>query len=338
MQVSYFSSPYVSFHRAAGGYRWCLRHMGHSVGDADARGDIVILHGEPQDFPGVLETYRPLPGRPVVGYVAWEHALLGGAQRRGLDLLDEVWVPSHFCRDRLCGYHGNIHVVPHVVVPPVADEAASAWLRAQIDDRPGAFRFYAITRPGDPRKNLEATLEAFAGLTAERPLQLIVKAAPGLDVPESLPPGVLMLRGAWPNARINALHHLGHVFVNSHRAEGWGLGITEAMALGRIAVATGYGGNMDYMNTDNSFPLPWRPVPVPPGVLASDADAARAARQTWAEVDGDALTGAMQTAVDRWPELAPMRTRAVAAMAPFAPGPVAALLHGRLAALVPPDA
>lgn len=338
MQVSYFSSPYVSFHRAAGGYRWCLRRLGHEVGDADGRGDIVILHGEPQDFPGVLAVYRPLPGRPVVGYVAWEHGLLGDAQRRGLDVLDEVWVPSRFCRERLSGYHGNVHVVPHVVVPPVADADACAWLRAQIDDRPGTFRFYAITPPGDPRKNLEATLEAFSVLKADRPLQLIVKAAPGLDVPETVPPGVLMLRGVWPNARINALHHLGHAFVNSHRAEGWGLGISEAMALGRIAIATGYGGNMDYMNADNSFPLPWRPVPVPRDVLAADAGADEAARQTWAEVDGDALTGTMQACLDRWQELAPMRARAAAAMAPFAPGPVAALLRDRLAALVPQGA
>ena len=42
-------------------------------------------------------------------------------------------------------------------------------------------------------------------------------------------------------------------FVSLHRSEGLGLGIIEAMMLGKPVVATAYGGNMDYMTPQNSF-------------------------------------------------------------------------------------
>jgi len=336
LQISYFSSPYVSFHRAAGGYRWCLRRMGHVVDDSHARGDVIILHGEPQSFPAVFAAYPPAPGRPIVGCLAWEHEAISDLQRQGLALLDEVWVPSQFCLDRLAPHQGSVHVVPLVVAPPVTDDDALAWMRSEIDHRPGAFYFYGITRPDDPRKNLDATLAAFARLETDRSVRLLVKRPPGFDVPGSAPPGVTMLGGAWPNMRLNALHHTGHVFVNSHRAEGWGLGITEAMALGRIAIATAYSGNMDYMTAENSFPLPWHPVPVDPEVLAAlELDPGNGAPPTWAEIDGDALAGAMQTCLDRWDDLAPMREKAAADMARFQPAEIAAILARRLDALVP---
>ena len=337
MQISYFSSPYVSFHRAAGGYRWCLRRMGHAVGDDHARGDLVILHGEPQIFPSVLQEFPPAPGRPVVGCLAWEHRVLTHDQRAGLALLDEVWVPSGFCRDCLAPHHGNVHVIPFVVAPPQTDEASLAWLHSEIGHRAGSFCFYAITRPGDPRKNLEATFDAFARLGGRGDVRLLVKYPPGIEEPTgTLPPGVTMLGGAWPTTRLNALHHTGRVFVNSHRAEGWGMGITEAMALGRIAIATGYSGNMDFMTAQDSFPLPWRPVPIDAETLetlglAQPADGPL----TWAEVDGDALEAAMRTCLEHWDALEPMRQRAAAAMRRFYPDVVIGRLQERLAALVP---
>jgi glycosyltransferase involved in cell wall biosynthesis len=41
-------------------------------------------------------------------------------------------------------------------------------------------------------------------------------------------------------------------YVSLHRSEGFGLGIAEAMLLGKPVIATGYSGNMDFMRPDNS--------------------------------------------------------------------------------------
>ena len=42
-------------------------------------------------------------------------------------------------------------------------------------------------------------------------------------------------------------------FVSLHRSEGFGLGLAEAMLLGKPVIATGYSGNLDFMNRENSL-------------------------------------------------------------------------------------
>jgi glycosyltransferase involved in cell wall biosynthesis len=42
-------------------------------------------------------------------------------------------------------------------------------------------------------------------------------------------------------------------YVSLHRAEGFGLTMAEAMAIGKPVIATGYSGNVDFMTADNSY-------------------------------------------------------------------------------------
>ena len=42
-------------------------------------------------------------------------------------------------------------------------------------------------------------------------------------------------------------------YVSLHRAEGFGLTMAEAMAIGKPVIATGYSGNVDFMNNENSY-------------------------------------------------------------------------------------
>ncbi|HSS51812.1 MAG TPA: hypothetical protein VLX28_22960, partial [Thermoanaerobaculia bacterium] len=44
-------------------------------------------------------------------------------------------------------------------------------------------------------------------------------------------------------------------YVSLHRSEGLGLTISAAMALGETVIATGWSGNMDFMNAGNSYPV-----------------------------------------------------------------------------------
>ena len=49
-------------------------------------------------------------------------------------------------------------------------------------------------------------------------------------------------------------------YVSLHRSEGTGLTITDAMALGKPGIATGWSGNMDFMNVCNSYPVSYELV------------------------------------------------------------------------------
>jgi glycosyltransferase involved in cell wall biosynthesis len=42
-------------------------------------------------------------------------------------------------------------------------------------------------------------------------------------------------------------------YVSLHRAEGFGLTMAEAMAIGKPVIGTGYSGNVDFMNNENSY-------------------------------------------------------------------------------------
>ena len=54
-------------------------------------------------------------------------------------------------------------------------------------------------------------------------------------------------------------------FVSLHRAEGYGLHLAEAMAHGKPVVATGYSGNLEFMDDTNSRLVPFTLVPIPDG-------------------------------------------------------------------------
>jgi glycosyltransferase involved in cell wall biosynthesis len=47
-----------------------------------------------------------------------------------------------------------------------------------------------------------------------------------------------------------------------HRAEGWGVPHFEALAMGKPVIATGYGGNLEYMQLANSWLLSFFMTPV----------------------------------------------------------------------------
>jgi glycosyltransferase involved in cell wall biosynthesis len=61
-----------------------------------------------------------------------------------------------------------------------------------------------------------------------------------------------------PEQDLADLFHACDIYVSTHRSEGFGLGMAEAMALGKPVIATWYSGNCDFMDSVNSCPLGYR--------------------------------------------------------------------------------
>ena len=90
-------------------------------------------------------------------------------------------------------------------------------------------------------------------------------------------------------ADVLALYASADVYVSLHRAEGLGLGLMEAMALGKPVIATAWSGNMTFMNRTNGCLVSYRLIPVegseffyrspflPQGVQWADPDIGEAA-------------------------------------------------------------
>jgi glycosyltransferase involved in cell wall biosynthesis len=64
---------------------------------------------------------------------------------------------------------------------------------------------------------------------------------------------------------ITKLMNKCNVFLSLHRAEGFGFGPAEAMAAGKIVVATQYGGVTDFLHKSNSYPISYKMIPVQEG-------------------------------------------------------------------------
>jgi glycosyltransferase involved in cell wall biosynthesis len=63
----------------------------------------------------------------------------------------------------------------------------------------------------------------------------------------------VLLDGYMDRHELTALMACADCYVSLHRSEGFGLGIAEAMALGKPVIATGYSGPVDFMTPQNSY-------------------------------------------------------------------------------------
>jgi hypothetical protein len=101
------------------------------------------------------------------------------------------------------------------------------------------------------------------------------------------------------------------------------------MACGNLVVATGHGGNMDFMDEGNSLLVAHSVEPV--REKERRAQPLLTPEMRWAYVDVADLREKLRLSRASWPELQPVRDRARAAMARFTPEAVAQVLGQRLA-------
>lgn len=195
--------------------------------------------------------------RYTIALWAWELPDIFEETITQLKRLDELWVVSSFVADAF----RTVTDAPITVVPNVVPELDAAPDRARFglpaDAVIAMFSFSASS--SDARKNPWGVIEAFrrafpAEERGER-AHLVIKANDLADHPEMaahLADAVASVRGTLISDELsrtdmNALLASCDVYVSLHRSEGFGLGMAEAMSLGKAVIATGYGGNIDFM-------------------------------------------------------------------------------------------
>merc|ERR1712061_937271 len=72
---------------------------------------------------------------------------------------------------------------------------------------------------------------------------------------ESVADRILVVKDILALAQLPSLYHAADAFVLPSHGEGWGLPTMEAMASGLPTIATGWGGQTEYMHSGNSFLL-----------------------------------------------------------------------------------
>jgi glycosyltransferase involved in cell wall biosynthesis len=221
------------------------------------------------DIPDLVRTRPPgyFDGRHNVIHVAWELAGAPPDLVEHLQRFDEIWAASDFVARSLA----PLTPVPVTRVPyPVPDDAPlNLWHPFHFGIPKGVFVFLCMfdASSGVERKNPEGVIRAFtSAFSPDDPALLIVKCARAIERVGALK--AMQAAGAGANVRlvdsvlsrqqVNTLLYLSDCYVSLHRAEGFGLPIAEAMLMQKPVIATGYSGNMDFMNEANSFPIRYR--------------------------------------------------------------------------------
>ena len=281
--------------------------------DTDARGGALppagmplLLHVNPPSLPlALLQQDRALiRGRRVIGMWNWELPVVPAAWRSGLRFVHEVWVTSQFTARAMAALmpaDGRIPLrvvsYPLAVAPPTPAPLGRAAFGLPEDALVVLVSFNLAS--SFVRKNPLAAVAAFLAAFGDRPDRILVLK---VGHPGHFPDDFALLREAvagaanirletreMPQAEAHALTATADIVLSLHRSEGFGLVPAEAMLLGRPVVATGWSGNMDFMDADSAALVPFTLVPArdPRGVLEAPG-------AVWAEPDIEAAAAALR--------------------------------------------
>jgi glycosyltransferase involved in cell wall biosynthesis len=182
--------------------------------------------------------------------------------------IDEVWAPTRFVAD---AFRPALSIPVYTLLPGLELPAVIPAPRA--DDR---FRFLFTFDMASlmARKNPLGLIRAFRrAFRPDEPAELVIKVARGEQCPADLAElaaacrdnGVSLIDHHLPRADLLGLMAGCDCYVSLHRAEGLGLGMAEAMLLGKPVVATRYSGNLDFLTDDTASLVDCELVPVPAG-------------------------------------------------------------------------
>ena len=268
---------------------------------------VNLVHVNADQVPAFVREKGPqyFKGRYNIGHWSWELERFPQCWSSSFAPFQEIWVPSVFCQESIA----KVSPVPVLRMP------FSVLINEQ-DAQPDRPRF---ALPADKflfgflfdflsfaeRKNPLGLLQAFRQAFSRRADVLLVvkcinsqyaadKAAALRQAAEGCP--VHFIDGHLPRREMAALMATFDCYVSLHRSEGFGIGLAQSMYLGKPVIATGYSGNMEYMNHNNSFPIAYRLVelaenygPYEKGNVWAEPDVEHAAELMRKVVDDRAL-------------------------------------------------
>lgn len=236
---------------------------------------------------------RVLRERIVTAFWAWELPHRPSYFDFTAGLLDEVWTPSKFITDGLHGLNDGLTRVRTIRLPvPLRHSHPQADDRFRENSKKSKFKVLITFDPASDvrRKNPEAAIGAFLQAFPEPGEAELVVKINSTKVPETLRAKLDDLKQrrtdiTTQNERLSVsgysqLLSSASVLISLHRAEGYGINLADAMARKVPVIATGYSGNLDFMDKESSILVPYELVPV-------NFYAGLPIKSVWAEPDID---------------------------------------------------
>lgn len=205
-----------------------------------------------------------------IAYWAWELETVPDEWVEAAETVDEIWSPTEFVAQAMRARMRRpvYHMLPGVEVGPVEPVSRAGF---NIPEDHFVFLFAFDLHSQLHRKNPIGLIRAFqtAFRTDDR-ATLVIKTSGGdihaadLALLQNAARGenIVLLDQMLPRAQAYGLIAMADCFVSLHRSEGFGLGLAEAMLLAKPVIATGYSGNLDFMNRENSLLVDYKIVEI----------------------------------------------------------------------------
>lgn len=242
----------------------------------------------------ILRTYWELQQAPAV----WASMIKG---------IQEIWVPNEFVGNAFRAiFDGPITIVPPCVDVEIKDILDKEYFQLDRDRFYFMFSFDYYSYPA--RKNPLCVMESFQSAfpdLGER-VGLIIKSSgmtsrhlaikSEIEEMARRDHRIKVIDTIFSREEMLSLICQSDCFVSLHRSEGFGLGMAEAMALGKPVIGTDYSGNTDFLSDHTGFPVSFTLRSVRSGEYIF------AEGQSWAEPDNVSAVEAMQSVFYDRPE------------------------------------
>ena len=279
--LSHFCYP-SGIQQAALAYKTALEATGFSTSCRDVPAGVQAALLPRTDwlgletFPATVITVAPYPhfeqcyrisglarrdGVYRIAYWAWELDTIPEEWVKLAEAVDEIWAPTQFVVDAMrTRMTRPVHEMLPGVLMGEAEEVPRAGFGIAPDRYVFLFMFDMLSE--FERKNPLAVVQAFrAAFTRDEAATLIVKVSRGSADAAAMERlhaaahdhNVIIIDESVSRAAAFGYLQMCDCFVSLHRSEGFGLGMAEAMLLGKPVIATGYSGNLAFMHAGNSL-------------------------------------------------------------------------------------
>ena len=250
---------------------------------------INVAHINPPEWRMALGKFPQgqFNGHYNIGVWLWELEKIPADWVPIIRYVDEIWVPSRFIAEAVKKETDKpVTVIPYGIEVPYDEKVTRADFGLDEDDFLVLMMF--DSRSYASRKNPGAAIDAFReayGVNPEK-VKLVIKINNPSEediafVEEHMggTDGYVLITERLEKEKLNSLIRLCDVFISLHRAEGFGLVMAEAMALGTPAVATNWSSNTEFMTEESACMAGYELVPVNGAYLGDDGT------MMWAEAN-----------------------------------------------------
>lgn len=270
--------------------------------------ELTIRHHWPPDF------QSPAGGK-LVSILPWEYGSVPVRWIRQIErYVDELWVPSKFCRDvfvRSGVEAEKVQVIPYGIDSEVFNPVGPAW-------RPEGCRGFVFLFVGGAisRKGVDVLWEAYSKtFTSTDDVTLVIKDIgsstfyKGMSLIERLSyaaqrarsPHLIFLTEQLDDATLASLYRGSNALVLPYRGEGFCMPLAEGLACGLPVITTGLGPAREFCPPEASYFVSARECEVPDTQLRFGP---MSGPFTWFEPDVAELSMAMRWAFEQREEAA----------------------------------